>query len=142
VLNWVKNALSASFPTTTIRISRPAVVVEFASDTETWEVIPGFLKSSDPSGLYDIPGPASGWIDSAPTAHQKGKTVRGRSRWDLVGGPRSHIRDCLSRILRFPVAPQVARRKLETGQLRRRGIVPGRRGVGRGAPSRAYRVIT
>jgi hypothetical protein len=68
-LSWVKNALSASFPTTTVRISRPAVVVEFASGTETWEVIPGFLKSSDPSVLYDIPGPASGWIDTAPTAH-------------------------------------------------------------------------
>lgn len=68
-LNWVKNALSASFPTTPVRISPPAVVVEFASGAETWEVIPGFLKSSDPSALYDIPGPASGWIESAPTAH-------------------------------------------------------------------------
>ncbi|WP_370945385.1 nucleotidyltransferase [Amycolatopsis sp. cg5] len=68
-LNWVKNALSASFPATTVRISRPAVVVEFAGGDETWEVIPGFLTSSDPSPLYDIPGPASGWIESAPTAH-------------------------------------------------------------------------
>lgn len=68
-LNWVKNALSASFPTTTVRISRPAVVVEFAGGAETWEVIPGFLKSSDPSVLYDIPGPSTGWIDSAPTEH-------------------------------------------------------------------------
>ncbi len=68
-LNWVKNALSASFPTTTVRVSRPAVVVEFALGAETWEVIPGFLKSSDPSVLYDIPGPASGWIESAPTEH-------------------------------------------------------------------------
>lgn len=68
-LNWVKNALSASFPTTTVRISRPAVVVEFAGGAETWEVIPGFLKSSEPSVLYDIPGPATGWIESAPTEH-------------------------------------------------------------------------
>jgi len=68
-LNWVKNALLASFPTTTVRISRPAVVIEFASGAETWEVIPGFLRSSDPSVLYDIPGSATGWIDSAPTAH-------------------------------------------------------------------------
>jgi hypothetical protein len=68
-LNWVKDALSTSFPTTVVRISRPAVVVEFASGDETWEVIPGFLKSSDSSPLYDIPGPSTGWIDSAPTAH-------------------------------------------------------------------------
>ncbi|WP_280330054.1 nucleotidyltransferase [Nocardia wallacei] len=68
-LSWVKSALSASFPTTTVRISRPAVVVEFAGGVETWEVIPGFLKSSEPSPLYDIPGAASGWLESAPTVH-------------------------------------------------------------------------
>ncbi|GAA1723111.1 hypothetical protein GCM10009765_83840 [Fodinicola feengrottensis] len=68
-LTWVKSALSASFPTTTVKVSRPAVVVEFAGGAETWEVIPGFLKSSDPSVLYDIPGPAAGWMESAPTAH-------------------------------------------------------------------------
>lgn len=68
-LNWVKSALSGSFPTTSVRISRPAVVVEFAEGTETWEVIPGFLRHPGQSPVYDIPGAASGWIESAPTVH-------------------------------------------------------------------------
>ncbi|SUA80435.1 Uncharacterised protein [Nocardia otitidiscaviarum] len=68
-LKWVKDALSASFPTTTVRISRPAVVVEFANGDETWEVLPGFIKSATPSSVYEIPGPAGGWIETAPTEH-------------------------------------------------------------------------
>ncbi|MFE7745123.1 nucleotidyltransferase [Nocardia sp. NPDC057455] len=68
-LRWVKDALSASFPTTTVRISRPAVVVEFASGAETWEVIPGFLQDTSPHFRYEIPGPSTGWIDTAPTEH-------------------------------------------------------------------------
>lgn len=70
-LNWVKDALRVRFPRTTVRISRPAVVVEFASGYETWEVIPGFMTSRGGSGqyVYDIPGPSSGWIDSAPKEH-------------------------------------------------------------------------
>lgn len=69
-LAWVKSALTASFPTTVVRISRPAVVVEFAGGDETWEVIPGFIRSGSSSKLvYDIPGPSSGWIDSAPREH-------------------------------------------------------------------------
>jgi hypothetical protein len=68
-LTWVKNALQASFPHTTVRISRPAVVIEFAGGAETWEIIPGFITSSDGAGLYQIPGAAAGWIESAPAAH-------------------------------------------------------------------------
>jgi hypothetical protein len=69
-LVWVKSALTASFPTTIVRISRPAVVAEFAGGDETWEVIPGFIKSmSGDKIVYDIPGPSSGWIDSAPKEH-------------------------------------------------------------------------
>lgn len=67
-LGWVKSALQKSFPSTTIRISRPAVVVEFNSGRETWEVIPGFLKSNDTAPVYSIPGFGE-WITSAPTAH-------------------------------------------------------------------------
>ncbi|WP_255954549.1 SMODS domain-containing nucleotidyltransferase [Streptomyces odontomachi] len=72
-LSWVKTALSMSFPNTTVRISRPTVVVEFASGTETWEILPGFItdRGSDSISVYNIPGPSSGWIDSAPTAHLK-----------------------------------------------------------------------
>lgn len=68
-LKWVKDALSASFPATIVRINRPAVVVEFASGSETWEVIPGFIKSATPSSVYDIPSPSTGWIQTAPTEH-------------------------------------------------------------------------
>jgi len=70
-LQWVKNALSASFPRTTVRVSRTAVVVEFNNGQETWEVIPGFRKSSRRSdaALYDIPGVSTEWLESAPLEH-------------------------------------------------------------------------
>jgi hypothetical protein len=69
-LTLVKDALSASFPETTVRISRPAVVVEFAENTQTWKIIPGFRKSSGYTALYTIPGIGSDhWIESAPAEH-------------------------------------------------------------------------
>lgn len=59
-LTWVKDALSARFPLTTVRISRPAVQVLFGGGYETWEVIPGFLTSSgDGAMIYDIPSPVT-----------------------------------------------------------------------------------
>ena len=72
-LNWVKSAMSTRFPRTPVRISRPAVVVEFAGGYETWEILPGFLtgRGGTDQYVYDIPGPASGWIDTAPREHQK-----------------------------------------------------------------------
>lgn len=69
-LHWVKEALKVSFPATTVEIRRPTVVVRFAGGAEQWEILPGFRTS--PQGetpIYDIPGPASGWMSSAPTAH-------------------------------------------------------------------------
>jgi Second Messenger Oligonucleotide or Dinucleotide Synthetase domain len=70
-LAWVKNALAASFPYTPVRISRPAVVVAFAGGEETWEVIPGFVTGRGGQGVYvyDIPGAATGWLDTAPLEH-------------------------------------------------------------------------
>jgi Second Messenger Oligonucleotide or Dinucleotide Synthetase domain len=72
-LNWVKDILSNRFPLTTVKIRRPAVVVEFGGGYETWEVIPGFLTTrGGPDQLvYDIPGPSAGaaYIDSAPKEH-------------------------------------------------------------------------
>jgi predicted nucleotidyltransferase len=72
-LSWVKSALSNSFPYTIVQVSRPAVVVRFAGGDETWEVIPAFITSRGGKDqfVYDIPGPASGWIDSAPGEHLK-----------------------------------------------------------------------
>lgn len=40
-LTWIKDALQARFPTTTVTIRRPAVVVQFAGGYETWELIRG-----------------------------------------------------------------------------------------------------
>jgi hypothetical protein len=70
-LRWVRDALSASFPYTRVRVSRPAVVVEFNSGAESWEIIPGFRKGtrSKDTVLYDIPGVATQWLDSAPVEH-------------------------------------------------------------------------
>ena len=72
-LNWVKDALSTRFSQTTVKIRRPAVVVEFGGGYETWEVIPAFMTTRGEAGqfVYDIPGPSSGaaWIDSAPKEH-------------------------------------------------------------------------
>lgn len=72
-LNWIKDALSTRFPLTTVKIRRPAVVVEFGGGYETWEIIPGFMTTRGGAGqfVYDIPGPSTGaaWIDSAPKEH-------------------------------------------------------------------------
>lgn len=72
-LVWVKDALSTRFPDTVVRIDRPAVVVEFANGTESWEVIPGFLtaRGTTEQRVYDIPSASTGtgWIDSAPKEH-------------------------------------------------------------------------
>jgi hypothetical protein len=72
-LEWIKDALSARFPTTSVVIRRPAVAVRFGGGYETWEVIPGFLTSRGTKSqyVYDIPGPSAGaaWIDAAPREH-------------------------------------------------------------------------
>lgn len=70
-LRWVKDALVAKFPHTPVHVSRPAVVVDFAGGTERWEVVPAFLTGRGGSKVlvYDIPGPSSGWIDTAPDEH-------------------------------------------------------------------------
>ena len=72
-LTWVRDALKARFPLTTVTVDRPAVKVLFGGGYETWEVIPGFITSRGGSGVlvYDIPGPAVGdsYIDSAPKEH-------------------------------------------------------------------------
>lgn len=71
-LTWVKDALEARFPQTTVRIRRPAVQILFGGGYETWEVIPGFLTTRGGDALvYDIPSPVTngGWIDAAPKEH-------------------------------------------------------------------------
>jgi hypothetical protein len=66
----VKSTLTASFPYTSVVIRRPTVVVLFAGGDETWEILPAFRTSAtSETPVYDIPGAASGWLSSAPTAH-------------------------------------------------------------------------
>lgn len=74
-LTWVKDALEQRFPSTSVVIRRPAVVINFAGGYETWEVIPGFItgRGGKDQLVYDIPGPNAdvAWIDSAPQEHLK-----------------------------------------------------------------------
>lgn len=70
-LRWVRDALTASLPSTPVYVSRPAVVVDFAGSDERWEVIPGFITGRGGADylVWDIPAPGGGWIDTAPVAH-------------------------------------------------------------------------
>lgn len=66
----VRDALCARFPYTPIRVSRPAVVVDFAGGDERWEVIPGYIQREEQgSPVYLIPAPGGTWIETAPKAH-------------------------------------------------------------------------
>ena len=70
-LDWVQDALNAGFPRTAIYRRRPAIVVDFAGGQERWECIPGFITGRGGPGVlvYDIPGAASGWMDTSPGSH-------------------------------------------------------------------------
>lgn len=83
----MKNALAARFPYTPVRISRPAAVIAFAGGDETWEIIPGFVTGHGREGVtvYDIPGAATGWLDTAPLEHLAYVTEV-NSRPDITGG--------------------------------------------------------
>lgn len=64
-LNNVKSALADRFPSTTVKIRRPAVVCEFASGKETVEIVPAFTADSG----YWIPDPTGGWMKTHPKDH-------------------------------------------------------------------------
>lgn len=69
-LERVRAALVRAFPNTPIRVSRPAVVVNFAGGDERWEVIPGyFQRKVGDYVVYSIPAPGGGWMETAPAAH-------------------------------------------------------------------------
>lgn len=70
-LATVRSALRTRYPLTETKVRRPAVVIEFAARTERWEVIPAYASHVSSSGytVYDIPGAAAGWMQSAPRAH-------------------------------------------------------------------------
>lgn len=70
-LDWVQDALTAGFPRTAVYRRRPAIVVDFAGGQDRWECIPGFLTGRGGPDVftYDIPGAASGWMDTSPRSH-------------------------------------------------------------------------
>jgi hypothetical protein len=64
-------------------------VVEFNDGAETWEIIPGFRKTTSNKDivLYDIPGVATEWLESAPLEHiayvnevNQGSKIRGGAK--------------------------------------------------------------
>lgn len=72
ILNSVKSNLQARFPSTTIRVSRPAVVLEFGGGYETVEIIPAYAKRGVDSNMkFAIPGVGTEWLESTPEAHLK-----------------------------------------------------------------------
>ena len=64
-LNNVKSALADRFPSTVVKIRRPAAVCEFAGGKETVEVVPAFTADSG----YWIPDPSGGWMKTHPKDH-------------------------------------------------------------------------
>lgn len=79
-LHKVRDVLQSRFPSTTVKVRRPAVVIEFASGTETYEVVPAyFQRGTGDARVYDIPGRASGWVESAPDTHIKYVTDANKS---------------------------------------------------------------
>lgn len=65
-LTRVRSSLLVRFPTTTIRVATPAVVCEFASGTETVEVVPAYTATTG----YWIPNPVDGgWMQTHPKDH-------------------------------------------------------------------------
>jgi hypothetical protein len=66
-LNNVRDALKDRYPSTTVRVSRPAVVCEFAGGNETVEVVPAYEVHG---GGYWIPDPKTGeWMKTFPKDH-------------------------------------------------------------------------
>lgn len=67
-LSNVRRRLQERFPSTTVGVRRPAVVVYFASGP--YEVVPAWRQRVEADvSVYAIPGASSGWIESAPDAH-------------------------------------------------------------------------
>jgi Second Messenger Oligonucleotide or Dinucleotide Synthetase domain len=70
ILSSVRAKLKERFPFTNVRVSRPAVVIEFGSGYETYEVIPAFAVGSVGGGMkFYIPGVVDEWMESTPEAH-------------------------------------------------------------------------
>ncbi|WP_280297079.1 SMODS domain-containing nucleotidyltransferase [Nocardia abscessus] len=70
ILSSVRETLQARFPSTPIRVSSPAVVLDFGGGYERVEIIPAYYKAAvDGVSKYDIPGVVDDWLESTPRMH-------------------------------------------------------------------------
>jgi hypothetical protein len=94
ILSSVRSTLMERFPTTAIKVSRPAVVVEFGAGSERVEVIPAYpeSKANGAEMRYRIPGMGGNeWMWSTPEAHSAYvNDVNGRA--GVVGGAKKLAR--------------------------------------------------
>jgi hypothetical protein len=70
-LKSVQKTLQSLYPAVHVRISRPAVLVEFAGGTERVGVIPSFSpgRSVGENHRFRVPGIAAEWMSASPAAH-------------------------------------------------------------------------
>ncbi|BDZ45815.1 hypothetical protein [Naasia aerilata] len=72
-LKSVQKTLQSLYPTVHVRISRPAVLIEFAGGTERVGIIPAFspgtVVGEDPR--FRVPGVAEEWMSACPVAHSE-----------------------------------------------------------------------
>jgi len=69
-LEKVKNALSARFPLTGVRVNCPAVTIPFGIyRSETTEIVPADYITEDTFKVYEIADGQGGWMRVSPDAH-------------------------------------------------------------------------
>ncbi len=70
-LREIKECLQERFPSTTVYVDSPAVVLNFgSSDWDKAEVIPAdYVEEKGGKRVYDIPDNSSGWMRSSPSTH-------------------------------------------------------------------------
>ncbi|NEW72269.1 nucleotidyltransferase domain-containing protein [Streptomyces rhizosphaericus] len=75
MLTKVRDVLRQRFPSTSIRVSTPAVVCDFGTDgAETLEVTPAYYLGRDDTdsyNVYEIPQLGGGWVKSSPSVHNR-----------------------------------------------------------------------
>ena len=94
ILNSFRTTLLDQFPSTTIYVSRPAVVLEFGSGYERVEVIPAYAneKANGKDMRFRIPAVIDGeWMWSTPEAHSAYVTTI-NSRAGIYRGAKSLAR--------------------------------------------------
>jgi hypothetical protein len=75
ILSRLKRALDSRFHQTHVRVSGPAVIVEFGGGNGAVDVVPaiysGPVSSDDGYPAFEIPDAAGGWMRTSPQRHNK-----------------------------------------------------------------------